>query len=75
MSGHPQAYDFASSCIILLLRHVMFYSKQKKYFHLHDYLGSRKRVSSSKQIIIVVSPKMQDPKIIKKPPYSTENKN
>jgi hypothetical protein len=75
MHGHPQACDFASSCIILFPHHVMFYPKQKKYFHLHDYLGSCKRVSSSKQIIIIVSPKMQDPQIIKKPSYSIENKH
>jgi hypothetical protein len=66
--GIPQACGFASSCIILTPHYVMFYSKQKKYFHLHDYLGSCKRVSSSKQITIVVSPKMQAPQIIKKPP-------
>jgi hypothetical protein len=53
----------------------MFHSKQNKYFHLHDYLGSRKRVSSSKQITIIVSPKMQATQIIKKQPYSTANKH
>jgi hypothetical protein len=36
MRRHPEACGFASSCVLIIPHHVMFQSKQKKYFHLYD---------------------------------------
>jgi hypothetical protein len=75
MRGRPQACGFASSCIIILHHHVMFHSKQKKYFHLHDSFWFLQ-----KGLVLQTNYNYnftQDaiPKIIRKSPYSTTNKH
>jgi hypothetical protein len=66
--GIPKLVVLLVLALFFFLIRSCFYSKQKKYFHLYDFLGSCKRVSFSKQKTIIVSPKMQAPQIIKKPP-------
>jgi hypothetical protein len=74
MREHPQACGLLVLALFFFLIMSCFTPSKKKYIHLHDSFGSCKKVSSPKKKIITVSPKMEDPQIIKKPPYSTENK-